>query len=539
MVFWQNLRTNSGLADDPEWRQFVVRWALVSLALIAVTCYFSYGFFQFDEYYQITEFVSFKLGKTPASELAWEYHQQIRPWLQPGIYYLAARGMIAMGVDNPFTLSFVFRAISGLCGWAAIVSMMLSARVFFSDKRVRRLAVIMLALLWMIPYLAVRTSSESLSGDFFTLGTAALVLGSSAGADGRRRFPIAALVGAGACYGLAFEFRYQIAFAVAGVVGWIALVGSQSRRRGIAASAIVLAAVVPPLILGTLADRWGYGQWTITPWNYFHVNIVDHKADEFGTAPAWWYFFLMNEGLLAPITLLWTAAMLITWVRQPWHIVTWATLPFFLAHSLVAHKEVRFLFPLTLIGVFFFLLAFAPQEEPDARPPALRWLWVRRGSWVARLVYGLNFIALAVACLTAKRPGIDLQKFIYDNYGQGTHAYLLGKKNPYQNVGVNMFFYRPKDFVFRELKNYDELRNLLQAGPRRFLLITDQISLAGQQAELAPQATLVWRSYPSWLENYNYFHWLDRSKTFSMYTVDPGEQAARVGGAPRGVDRRE
>jgi phosphatidylinositol glycan class B len=527
MSLRENVRINSGLAADPDWRRFVTRWALVSLLLIAVACYFSYGFFQFDEYYQITEFVSYKLGKTPASELAWEYHHQIRPWMQPAIYYAAARAFMAVGVENPFTLSLIFRAMSGLCGWAAIVSMMLSARVFFGDDKVRRIAVILLALLWMIPYLAVRTSSESLSGDFFAFGVAALTLGSSPSGD-RRRYPLGTLLAAGLCFGLAFEFRYQIAFAVAGVIFWVAIVGSENRKRGMLDACWILAGIVPPILVGTAVDCWGYGGWTIAPWNYFQINIIEHKADEFGTSPLWWYFYLINEGLLAPITLFWTAAALIAWVRYPRHILTWTTLTFFVAHSLVGHKEVRFLFPMTLVATFFFVLAFAPGNAGGDQPAPLRWIWERRRSWLAKLMYTANLVALAIVCLTAKRPGIDLQKFIYDNYGEGCHAYILGKKNPYQNVGVNMFFYRPKGFVYQELRDYDELKVLLRTGPPKFLLITDQISLSGEQAEIAPQATLVWRSYPAWLENYNYLHWLDRSKTFSMYAIETGQSHSEV-----------
>ncbi|HKD36975.1 MAG TPA: hypothetical protein VKB78_09240, partial [Pirellulales bacterium] len=336
------------------------------------------------------------------------------------------------------------------------------------------------------------------------------------------------LLAAGICFGLAFEFRYQIAFAVAGVVAWVAIVGCENPRRGLLAAGVILAGVVPPIVIGTALDCWGYGHWTLAPWNYFLVNIVEHKADQFGTAPVWYYFYLMNEGLLAPITLLWTAAMLVTWVRHRWHIITWATLPFFAVHSLVAHKELRFLFPMTLIGVFLLFLAFAPDAD-GRQPSALAWMWERRRSVGAKCLYALNLVALAVACLTAKRPGVELQKFIYDRYGEGTHAYLLGKKNPYQNVGVNMFFYRPKEFVYKELKSYDELKDLLQTGPRKFLLITDQISLSGEQADIAPQATLVWRSYPSWLENYNYLHWLDRSKTFSLYAIERQDDPERLG----------
>ena len=102
-----NIKRNGGLAD-PEWRRFVARWSGVSLLLIGVAAWFSYGFYHLDEYYQITEFTSYKLGKTPESELAWEYHRQSHPWLQPAIYYVAAKAAMRLGVENPFTLALIF-----------------------------------------------------------------------------------------------------------------------------------------------------------------------------------------------------------------------------------------------------------------------------------------------------------------------------------------------------------------------------------------------------------------------------------------------
>ncbi len=45
----------------------------MSLVLIAIAAYFSYGFFQFDEHYQVVELVGLKLGKTPKTELPWEF----------------------------------------------------------------------------------------------------------------------------------------------------------------------------------------------------------------------------------------------------------------------------------------------------------------------------------------------------------------------------------------------------------------------------------------------------------------------------------
>ena len=210
MAFWQELRQNSGLADDPHWRRFVIRWSLVSLLLISVAAFCSYGFYQFDEHYQVVEFAGYKLGKTPQNELAWEYRDSNSTWLQPAMYYVAAKALLGLGVENPFTLAKAFRAISGLFGWLAVVSLMLSANVLFGPGRRRWLAVMLLALWWLIPYLVVRTSAESLSGDFFTLGVAVLLLGLTAEestaqdlseqasqtrlARGRRRFSSAAML---------------------------------------------------------------------------------------------------------------------------------------------------------------------------------------------------------------------------------------------------------------------------------------------------------------------------------------------------------
>ena len=62
------------------------------------------------------------MGKTPPAELVWEFHQQLRPWLQPAIEYGAAKALIGLGIQNPAILTLAFRAINGLIGWAAITA---------------------------------------------------------------------------------------------------------------------------------------------------------------------------------------------------------------------------------------------------------------------------------------------------------------------------------------------------------------------------------------------------------------------------------
>jgi phosphatidylinositol glycan class B len=535
-TFWQAVRRNSGLADDSNWRRFVVRWSLVSLLLIGVAAYNSYGFFKFDEHYQVVEFVGYKLGKTPENQLAWEYRAQIRPWLQPAMYYAAAKAMIGLGVENPFTLATGFRAISGLFGWLAITSLMLSANVLFGPGRRRRLAVMLLALMWLIPYLAVRTSAESLSGDFLTLGVAVLLLGSTAeesnggestdsrntAASRRRLSPAAALI-AGICFGLSFEFRFQIAFAILGVMGWMTYFSADHIRARIGKLALLCGGGLAALAIGTLVDRWGYGQWTCVPWHLFHVDVVQGRPSLDGIQPLWWYFVEMVANPMAPIALLWTLAMVATWIRYPRHIVTWATLPFFIGHSLVPHKELRYLFPLAMLGTLFFVIALVPSSDARPRPAWLSALWRRRRSGWAKALMAINCLGLAYACFVAHEPSLNFQRYLYNHYPNGCTMYVLGEKtrSPLENVGATMYFYRPPNFTVKRLRDDDELATILRHDGGGCLVVRDRLANWAPPADASGASRLIYHTYPTWVENFDYFNWLQNSKRFNLYAVNP------------------
>ncbi len=152
-------------------------------------------------------------------------------------------------------------------------------------------------------------------------------------AEGGIKFSPAVVLIAGLCFGMAFEFRFQIAFAVMGVMGWILFRSAESWRSAIGKLALMGVGVAVPIVVGTLIDRWGYGEWTIVPWNYFHKDVLEGRPSLDGTQPFWWYLVGINSHLLAPITLVWTIATLVSWIRHPRHIITWATLLFFIAHS--------------------------------------------------------------------------------------------------------------------------------------------------------------------------------------------------------------
>jgi hypothetical protein len=101
-----------------------------------------------------------------------------------------------------------------------------------------------------------------------------------------------------------------------------------------------------------------------------------------------------------------------------------------------------------------------------------------------------------------------------------------------------MYFYRPPGFQLFRLDGYDELDALLRAGPKKFLLITDHVQKLPEQDLFVPQAELLFRSYPPWVENFNISNWLQRSRHFSLYEVDT-QQSANASARAVAVARRE
>src|SRR5579862_2532600 len=165
-----------GGLGDPPWRRFLLLWLGVALFLILVAAFLSDGYYHPDEHFQTLEFAGLKLGITPAADLPWEYAYRIRSFVQPGLYVLIARALTGVGVDDPFRWALAFRLVSGLFAWLALCALALAAYRWLDGEDARRYAVLAACIAWYMPYLAVRTSSESLGGSCFILGFVLLAL---------------------------------------------------------------------------------------------------------------------------------------------------------------------------------------------------------------------------------------------------------------------------------------------------------------------------------------------------------------------------
>ena len=171
-----------------------------------------------------------------------------------------------------------------------------------------------------------------------------------------------------------------MAFPIGALLVWIELEGEGgwTRVARVALGGMVVVAA------SALVDRWFYGAWVFTPVQYFRVNIVDGMAATFGTNP--WYAYLGWAPLwmAPPLGLAIAALCVVGIVTRPKSLWSWTFVAFVVGHSVIGHKELRFLLPLVYLAPV--LVAFGWESVADrmAERPAWRALvWLLAAQNVA------------------------------------------------------------------------------------------------------------------------------------------------------------
>jgi phosphatidylinositol glycan class B len=481
---------------DERRGRFVRAHLAVLFAVTCVTAWFSYGYFHPDEYFQTLQYARSKLGDVPTFFLPWEYAQQMRPWMLPGAYWVVGRVLRALGSSDVFVFAFACRLLTGLANVFALARFLRTTLPWAKSDEEKRLHVRVVTLSGFLPYLFVRTSSESASMAALTLGFALLLEDSAPADDGRTwSVPKASRAWrgllAGFLFGIAFECRFQTAFFVVGVLAWLVVVGKGTRRP---LARIVVGGVVA-VGFGALVDRWGYGNWTFPAWTYFQANILEGAAGVFGSDPPMAYFWMLPANFFMPVVLALLALALVAWFRCPRHPITWATLPFFLLHNLISHKEERFLFPIATMATAFVVMALGPSFgpapfRPDVVERIARAGWSNRWSWPARLLALASTIVMVLLAFTA--PGwnhnVRFSRFLHDRFGDEFHATV----SPEITLSGPAFHPRVYDV---DKADPTEMMRRIEAGTARDWFVTDD-PIMRTGTKLDAHAELVFSELP-------------------------------------------
>lgn len=474
---------------DEKLKSFLYKAFGISLIFYLLTAVFSVGFFSWDEHYQTLEFLSPRLGRGSVADLPWEYAEAARPWFQPGLYYLLISFLRLLGVENAAHWALWLRVFSAVLSWSTLFTLTIVSFQWFKSESSCRMAIVLTGFLCFLPFVGVRTSSENLSACAFFLGLSSYFLV-------RRPWN---LVLSGALMGAAIQFRYQDALMVLGFLGYLIYSGvaasgcaTAERRAYQNDLAAFLASVLAVTLAGVAVDAWGYGRWTFVPLNYFRANILQGRANAFSRDPLWFYPIRYSE-LMPPIGAIAFLALILGWIRKPLHVLTWVTLPFFVIHCLITHKEVRFLFP--MIPAVPFLIVFGLESLSEAK---LRKTW-RSVRWI---LVPANFMLLVIFMFKPAYSPFLLYDFV-EAHPEIRQIYFRDEDPFVQIRSLQTTFFRPPGMQSLKLSGFGDLRDKLRSQKELWVFEGGAV-LPEEAGLLKNQCQLRFSAFPGWLNRLNF-----------------------------------
>lgn len=318
---------------------------LVLATLVYVTAaWFNVGYYHADEHYQLIEFSGLKLGWNSEENLAWEYHSMIRPTFQVWCCYLVLGFFKTLGTDDPYILSFILRLLTSFLSIFGIY-FFYSRSKYMLPTSSHFLYACLSFFLWFIPFVSIRFSSETWSGILFMIGLSFLI--------GKSDYRTKDSYFAGLFLGLAFLCRFQTGVMIVGLIAWLMFI----RKYSLAQLADVIVPIFIVIQIGVALDSLFYGEYVLTFWKYFKANILENIASNYGVSPWWTILVYLVKSPLIPIGISIVLSYVIVSVWSVKSPVIWCTLPFILVHTLIPHKELRFLFPLVWFAPLTIMLA--------------------------------------------------------------------------------------------------------------------------------------------------------------------------------------
>ena len=463
--------------------------------VLLITAFFSVGYHQFDEHFQILEFAGEKLGLTQAEHLPWEYHYQTRPTIQPTVAVVVQVVLNTAHITDPFVIATCLRILSALLSFLSIWLLYQVYRRDIPDAVLQKWFLLLSFFLWFAVYNNVRFASENWSGTIFLMAYSLFFL--KPPERGVQYFSI------GLLFGLSFLFRYQMGFAIAGFVVWLLVV----QRAPFLKVAVLGCGLLVAIVSGILIDSWFYEEWTLSIWNDVEQDLLLDKLSDFGVAPWWFYLKATFLRAIPPVSLVVLFGFLIFVAFKKRDPLTWTAIPFVVIHSLIGHKETRYLFPLIGFAPVFVVQAVEIVRERFridlVNVPLFRKCGVG--------IFALNLAVLFIVMFRPADPNISLYEVIYDKYRDPITLYCLGK-DPYRRV-LNIQYYKRDNLTIRAIQSVAEVN--LDSTDKALLVTRQPEKLRGSEYSYE----LIYRTLPEWVKKFNINNWLERTRLWHVYEV--------------------
>jgi len=485
-----------------------------SFCFFLLTAFFSIGYYHGDEHYQIIEFAGLKLGTHQPHELAWEFKEKLRSAFLPSLAFVQISIYKYLGVHDPYAQMKIIRIITALFSFTGITIFIRKTEALLDQPQLKLFYSFFSYLLWFIPFLAVRYSSETWSGIFFLIGLSFLISETS---------KTTSTFWVGVFFGLSFVCRYQMGIGVASVVIWLIVIKQYSLRELLKP----LLGIIIITLLGIALDSWFYGEFTISWLYYFKATLLAAGEQDFGSSP--WYFYL-KQLLFYPnvvVGILMITSFILLLTKKPKSVLIWIWIPFIAVHSLIPHKEERFIFPIAFTVALIISLGVEVS---------LFYLKKYKYAKTFLLSIGISFLMVnfvALFALSFKPAGIGrmaISKYLHDNYGNHSiNLIYCSWASPYDPWhGLNAKFYLEKDYRGYRISNLCELNDSLIDSSRKTFLAIRRVDLKVTDCEKNIESLgfkLVKESTPSWVASLNnYYKGYDNEVIIMLFSRESNDK---------------
>lgn len=484
---------------------------LILIFVLIITSWFSIGYYHPDEHYQLLEFGYHKLFDCCIEDLPWEYAAKSRQAIQPFIVFCVGKIFTYFNVFNPFFLAFVLRLISVFLSLFAIKLLVNT----FVEKENRAYAYLIYSTIFFFPFLLVRFSSENWSGSLFFIATSLLYTYNA-------RSSILKVLIIGVILGFSFYCRFQIAFAIIPLMIWCFFYVFKNEKLKFL---LVGLGFIFSLLIGILIDFWFYQTWVFTPFNYFYSQVVVGVVNQFGTSPWWYYIALLCDSITPFFGSIILILICIYMVRNPKSILTFVILSFFLFHSFVGHKEIRFMFPMVYIIPIILLNSITYLLEIN--------LFTFKNNYFVRiilmLVLVLNLIIQIVNNFKRYNSEIALMEFIYEKSRSEIITVCSKLGYPfidkqdiinYANKSIKINFYKSQNTSLVQVAELNEINfnNLYTKKSNVYFLVNEKMEkefITKHNNYLIKISSTL----PDWIKYFNFNNWQSRYTYFSIYRM--------------------
>lgn len=475
----------------------------VYILLVGLTAINAVGYHHGDEHYQIIEFANYYLGNKEASSLPWEFHKQMRPSLQPLIVAFFMNLFDESDLANPYKFMVFMRMLTGFLG--VFVYFRFIRHVLLKNiVKPNYMLVFGAFCFWFFPHLLVRFSSENFASIMFFWGVVEYF----------RKEP--RYLFSGFLLGISCVFRFQMGFALIGLLIYIVYHG----REGWAERFKIFYGGVLSLIALLPADRVFYGKWVLTPFKYIEQNLIQDKAASFGVSPWYSYFEFLWNSLTPAVFVVVVVMVLFVYFQKKNHWTIFVLVPFFVAHSLVGHKEFRFLFPVVFIFPVLFIEAYQLAKKEQRLNKLSYGIYV--------LFFGLNIFGLLLMTQVPSGTGnIKLANTLVEIHpNESAYLYHKGYANPFEPWPGNVAsFYKDwnKKIETIHLEDLYSLDTIKTKDEIPYYLMVRQMDwdfLGIAPNQMKKQLVELDRTYPIWIERVGiWFGLVDPQEVYLLYEI--------------------